>query len=82
MAKIICGVLEKQGVRAQQTAEVFADDSAIADYAKESVLAMRSLGIISGDENGNFNPNQFASRQEAAKMISQMLGVYIRNAGK
>lgn len=78
MAKIICSVLEKQGIVAETSTELFADDAKIADYAKDSVLAMRSLGIVSGDENGNFNPEQFASRQEAAKMISQMLAVYLQ----
>ena len=82
MAKIICSVLAKQGIEADGQTEKFADDDKIAEYARESVLAMRGLNIISGDDNGNFNPEQFASRQEAAKMISQMLSVYIQRTGK
>lgn len=82
MAKIIYGVLEKKGISASETAEAFADNDSIADYAKNAVSAMRALGILSGDENGNFNPEQFATRQEAAKMISEMLRVFVQSAGR
>jgi len=48
---------------------VFHDESSIATYAREAVSSLQKAGIISGDENGNFNPNGFASRAEAAKII-------------
>ena len=47
----------------------FADDADIAEYAKDAVYSLRSLGIINGDENGRFNPNAAATRAEAAQMI-------------
>lgn len=47
----------------------FNDSENISDYAKEAVLAMAGAGIVSGDENTNFNPFMSATRAEAAKII-------------
>lgn len=41
----------------------------ISPYAKEAVLQMQKRGIITGDENGKFNPKSSATRAEAAVMI-------------
>ena len=53
---------------ANNGAAAFADDSAIADYAKDAVYALRSTGVMQGDENGNFNPAAAANRAEAARL--------------
>lgn len=80
MAKIINTVLEANGIRADKaSSSVFKDYGTISDYAKDHVLAIYGLGIISGDDNGNFNPNQFATRQEAAKMVYGMLTAYVNS---
>ena len=80
MAKIINTVLEANGIRADKaSSSVFKDYGTISDYAKDHVLAIFGLGIISGDDNGNFNPNQFATRQEAAKMVYGMLTAYVNS---
>lgn len=74
MAKIINTVLELKGIKSNPADEtVFVDYSAIAQYAKTHVLSIYNMGIISGDENKNFNPNNFATRAEAAKMVYGML---------
>ena len=81
MAKIISNILTSQGIATTAASQdVFADYAQIADYAQEAVLSIYNLGIISGDDQGNFNPNAFATRQESAKMIYGLLGVYIKNA--
>jgi len=70
MAKIIDAILKSKGIVAEKASDVvFGDFASVADYAKEAVLHMHTLGIISGDENGNFPPQNLATRQEAAKMI-------------
>ena len=46
------------------------DENEIAYYAKEAVEKMVRAGIISGDENQNFNPRIYATRAEAAKIIN------------
>lgn len=48
---------------------LFVDEGEIADYAKEAVKDIAAAGIINGDENKFFLPNDFANRAEAAKMI-------------
>lgn len=78
MAKIIGTVLEMKGIKAEKASEnTFADFDRIDDYAKDYVLAISGLGIISGDDNKNFNPDKFATRQEAAKMVYGMLTAYV-----
>ena len=47
----------------------FADSAEISDYAQEAVSQMSKAGIVSGDENRNFNPLNPATRAEAAKII-------------
>lgn len=83
MAKIIEGVLASQGIKGASAApDTFADFASVSDYARESVLAVCGLGIVNGDENKNFNPNHFATREEAAKMIYGMLTAYLQSMGK
>lgn len=54
---------------------VFADDSAIASWAKEKVYRMQQAGIINGKGNNLFDPLGNATRAEAAKMISVYLNL-------
>ncbi len=49
------------------------DMIAVADYAKEAVEKFYAAGIINGDEKGGFNPNNNATRAEAAKILSSLL---------
>ncbi len=56
-------------VEAAEDAERFADYDEIADYAKESVAAMRDAGIINGFEDNTFMPADFATRAQSAKII-------------
>ena len=80
MAKIINTVLERNDIKGNYGAQtVFGDFDTIADYAKEHVLSIYSMGIISGDTNGNFNPKNYATRAEAAKMVYGMLVQIINN---
>jgi len=50
-------------------AKVFKDQDAIADWAKESVLTLSASGIISGDGNGNFRPDDSITREEFLKIV-------------
>ncbi len=51
----------------------FKDSSKIAEYAKASVDVMRRSGIITGDENGRFNPSNNASRAEVAAVVKRII---------
>lgn len=51
----------------------FNDDAEIPDYAKPSVYALYSAGIVSGTDNGMFAPGGSLTRAQAAVMIYNML---------
>ena len=53
----------------------FADDSLIADYAREAVYTLKGMGIINGQDGNLFAPWNFATRAEAAKIIYSLIPV-------
>ena len=50
-----------------------ADFDDVSDYAKNSVLMLSNLGIVSGKGNNRFAPKAFATRAEASVMIYNLL---------
>ena len=71
MAVMIYRAAKASGIIFDQinTETLFADNDDIADYAVESVCALKNAGIINGKGNDLFAPYAFATRAEAAKMI-------------
>ena len=53
----------------------FGDETQIAEYARESVELLVALGLVSGDENGDFCPKDNTSRAEAAKILYMLRSV-------
>ena len=51
----------------------FGDTDKVADYATDAVETMRQSGIITGDEKGNFNPTNNASRADVATVVTRIL---------
>lgn len=51
----------------------FVDDAKIPAWAKDSVYVASELGLISGDEKNNFNPQQPLTRAHAAKITARFL---------
>lgn len=47
----------------------FIDDKDISSYAKDSIYALSSAGIINGFDDGSYKPYQNATRAEAAQLI-------------
>ena len=62
-------------MKPEQTGEAFEDDEAIADYAKEAVYGLRTLGLLNGYEN-RFRPGEQATRAESAKILAGFKGVW------
>ena len=58
--------------RPEKTWGAFADDSAIAGWARDAVYACYEAGLVKGDQKGNFNPQASASRCEAAVMLDRL----------
>lgn len=56
----------------------FTDAAAISGYAKEAVAAMAKAGILSGRENGSFDPKAKATRAETASMLVRFAEKYIK----
>lgn len=56
------------------------NDLESAEWAKEAIVAMAEKGVVSGDENGNFRPNDILKREEFVKMLTVACGVYDKNA--
>ena len=51
----------------------FVDDKYIANWAKKEIYAANRIGIISGDNNGKFNPKALMSKAEAAAIINRLI---------
>ena len=78
IAKIVYSIILKMGMKPPLD-KTPKDIDEVSDYAKESVTALYSLGIISGDQNGNFNPKSNATREETAKIIANLLTLFVSN---
>ncbi len=50
----------------------FKDLDSAADYAREGIIFLQNVGIVSGDENGNYNPKATLTRAEAAVLLYQL----------
>ena len=72
---IVARYLKQIGIEAGPSKTVFADDSAIAGYAKESVYYCASLGLVNGVGNNMFDPIGVATRSQLAKILVNMLDV-------
>ncbi len=51
------------------------DIDSSADYAKQSIINLNKRNIISGNENGHFNPRNAVSRAEMIKMLVNSLNI-------
>lgn len=61
--------LQKRG---EAKKDMFPDVSE-TDYAYNHIKKLLDYGIVNGDENGNFNPDAFLTRRDAAIMIANAL---------
>ncbi len=75
-ATILYRALKKKGetLKAEETA--FSDKDNIADYAAESINALTSNEILSGNPDGTFNPKGNTTRAETAVMVYRVYTKY------
>jgi hypothetical protein len=57
----------------REAVKVFNDVSKVAPWAKDAVQKVEQLGIMKGDNEGNFNPKQPVTREELAVVITNLL---------
>lgn len=60
--------------------ETYFNDMDAAKWATEAVNELAKTGIVSGDENGNFRPNDVMTREEFVKMLTEAADVFDENA--
>lgn len=70
---ILAGLLAIFLLTCSASAKSFPDVDEDAEYA-EAVDYLSNIGIFSGDDKGNFNPNTPVTRAEMATIICRMLG--------
>ncbi|WP_157265736.1 choice-of-anchor I family protein [Paenibacillus sp. FJAT-27812] len=68
----------KYSLPAKTNGITFVDDSSISGFAKEAAAAVQQAGIINGKsyaskEGSYFAPKDFATREEAAKMLAKLV---------
>ena len=51
----------------------FKDSAGVADWAKEYVAALSSVGILTGGDDGRFRPADFMTRAEVATVLYKLL---------
>ncbi|WP_187274273.1 S-layer homology domain-containing protein [Paenibacillus sp. N3.4] len=80
LSVMIYNALKKQKITlpAADASPAFTDDDAIADYAKEAVHGLKSLGAVNGRSEGEFDPKATATRAEAAVIIKRVLDFMIK----
>lgn len=75
----MCVMLYRAFIIARPSAEIdykykrFEDESEFSSWAKDSIKKLRSLEIIQGDSNNNFNPKKNTSVEEAVIMAYRLL---------
>jgi len=76
VAVMLVNAIDKAGLKLQKVKDSagFIDDDLISDYAKTAVKTLYEAGIVQGDKNNNFNPQNNAERVEIAVMIHRVLG--------
>jgi hypothetical protein len=73
MAMIAVRVLKSYGISPTAAASDYADNTSIADWAREAVSAAQSLGIMNGQPGNTFAPLNPASRAEAAAVFYRLM---------
>jgi len=61
--------------RTENPSTGFADDEAIPDWARATVAALRERGLLIGNPDGTFRPDQPLTRAEAAMLLARALGI-------
>ena len=73
MAVMIARTIEKLGIETNAIeSDKFVDENKVADYAKESVEFMKSIGLIEG-YNNEFRPLDNLTRAETATIIAKII---------
>lgn len=68
----IATILARAFKLTEKSADVFADNASVAEWASDFVYMTKAAGYMQGDENNNFNPLANATRAEVATIIYRL----------
>lgn len=71
IAVLLCRM---EGCPPQTGTPAFVDAAAISDWAKDAVQWCTAHGLLQGDPDGTFRPQQSATRAESAAILARWLG--------
>lgn len=74
-AAVICNNILKNVSAEKKKTVTFGDADTIAPYAFESVYHLAEIGVINGDDKGNFNAASSITRAESAKIINELIHI-------
>ena len=72
MATMLARYLRYKGITGGGEAKHYQDEASISDYAKGAVQILSQTGILEGDENGNFSPQQDTTRAQMATVLMRL----------
>lgn len=71
--KVIRKTNEMDDETCDKVLEIFNDDDAVSQWAREATAMMKYHGIVNGSTNGNINPLSNTSRIEGIVLVTRML---------
>ncbi len=74
VAVLVYSAVKDKNIAVQAVAD-FKDIDDASDYAKDAVTFLRKIGVVAGDENGNYNPQSALTRAEAAVILNAVLEI-------
>lgn len=75
VATIIARYINYKNITLKDSANAisgFKDEAKVSDYAKAGLEIMRRTALMVGDENNNFNPQDSATRAQAASIFARL----------
>lgn len=76
---VIHRILEDKGIAEGVATSTFTDISKVSDFAKEGIAKLKTMNIVTLDEQGSFNPYEPITRGETASMVYRMLKILQNN---
>lgn len=74
MATFLVRVMDKKAEATSYKGDYkFSDDLSISEIAKPYIYYLKSLGVVSGDANGNFNPSSSITKAEMAIFLDKAI---------
>ena len=70
---MVYNTLNKLSVDCRKAERSFNDAENFSEYSREAVGVLASMGIVNGTGDGNFEPQETATRAQAAVIIHNML---------